>query len=98
MRFSVPFVVSPFVGFNMVIGRGYDRNSQERYDRDQANATGNNEDHDPYGYIVACYPEAGVRLWLGRRASLTGSMRYFISSAGRSDDCFLYGGSLNVRF
>jgi len=98
IRFSLPFVVSPFVGFGMIIGRGYDRDSEVRYDRDHESTNGRNEDGRLYGYIVACYPEAGVRLWLGKQASLAGSMRYFVSSAGRSSDCFMYGGSINVRF
>jgi hypothetical protein len=98
LRLSVPFVVSPFVGFNLVIGRGYDRDSEKRYDRDHGKTNGTNGDRGPYGYIVACYPEAGVRFWLGQRSSLVGSVRYFVSSTGRSNDCFMYGGSLTVRY
>lgn len=102
IRVSIPFYVSPFVGAAVLIGRGWDRGSDARYNRDQAQLTSpqsnDNQDRGPYGYIVACYPEAGVRIWLGQRASLSGSVRYFVSSNGRSSDCFLYGGSLNMRF
>jgi len=102
IRLSVPYYVSPFVGAAVMIGRGWDRGSESRYDRDQSQSTqprsNDNQDRGPYGYIVACYPEAGVRLWLGQHASLSGTVRYFVSSNGRSNDCFLYGGGLNVRF
>jgi hypothetical protein len=106
VRLSVPFYVSPFVGFSLEVGRGYDRKSEaelvreREYERTHPNfsTTNSNDNYYPYTYIVACYPEAGVRIWLNSHASLVGSVRYFLCSVGRPDDAFLYGGSLNWKF
>jgi len=104
LRFNVPYYVSPFVGFGAMIGVGWDRGSEARYNHDHTQSTdpysngNNNQSRGLYGYILACYPEAGLRIWLGRQASISGSVRYLVTSDGRSTDTLLYGGSLNLRF
>jgi len=98
VRLNVPFVVSPFVGLSVAIGRGYDKDSEVRDNRNPSITFNGEDTRGPYTYIAACYPEAGVRLWLGRRAALVGSVRYFMSTTGRANDSFLYGGSLNVGY
>jgi hypothetical protein len=101
IRVGVPYYISPFIGLGAMIGVGWDRGSAARYNHDRAQSTepnNNNQSRGLYGYILACYPEAGVRIWLGQHASLSGSVRYFVSSNGRSNDSCLYGGSFNVRF
>jgi hypothetical protein len=106
MRLSLPLYVSPFVGFSVVVGRGNDRKSEEELAREKeyerrypySTTTNSNEKYYPYTYMVGCYPEAGVRVWLGNRMCATASIRYFVSSLGRTDDRTLCGGSVVWNF
>ncbi len=98
MRVSAPFVVSPFVGLGVAIGRGYDKDVGDGYDRHPAITINGEDTHGLYRYIAVVYPEAGVRIWLGRRSSLVASVRYFMSTTGRANDSFMYGGGLTVQY
>jgi hypothetical protein len=101
LRITVPAVVSAFVGAGVFAGRwkhtvdaaadGLDNDGDEWTDEPGEEAV-------LYEYLVAVYPEVGVRIWLGDALYLIGSARYFVTTDGRASDRLMLGAGVGLRF
>ena len=83
VRVHSPTRLSPFAGFGVHGGLGYDR-------CDDDSTTSTCRDEQTLGF-AAVYPEVGVHYWLGGRTRLSGTAAYWFNTEGRDSDLWIFG-------
>lgn len=100
IRLQVPTRISPFVGVGMFngISRGVEDASRDRIDNDDDGIVDEfgEEDSYPDGWLTAIYPELGTHFWLNGHGRITAFSRYLVTTEGRDQDGWLFGGQFTL--
>ena len=100
-RVNFGATISPFIGAGLFLGQWtetVEANNDGIDNDDDYLIDEGDEEVEEVDYLLAAYPEAGVHLWLSKRLRLTGSWRYYMTSAGRDSDRRMAGFGLGFAF
>jgi hypothetical protein len=100
LRLQTPTRLAPFAGVGVFVGGAKesivaDDDWQDNDDDGDVDEWGEEETR-MNGAIAAIYPETGVHFWWTPKIRLSAFGRYFVTSAGRHADDWLFGGGIAV--
>ena len=101
LRANFGATISPFIGAGVFLGSWSETVAADSDGIDNDNdylIDEWDEEVEEVDTLLAAYPEVGVHLWLGERLRLTGSARYYVTTAGRDSDRRMVGFGIGFAF